>query len=81
MRQEGTYIDGDEQLPTFIPAPVPPVEPEYEYDGEGPGPRWKYLHEHHRNLERAHQYYKDEDRYRAQMEYYNSVIVPLGNSH
>lgn len=50
MRQEGTYIDGDEQLPTFIPAPVPPVEPEYEYEGDGPGDRFDHLDAHHRNF-------------------------------
>ncbi|WP_157934886.1 hypothetical protein [Mycobacteroides abscessus] len=73
------YAVVDEQLPTFIPAPVPPVEPEYE--GDGPGDRFDHLDAHHRNLAKACEYSVAQDAYEAQMEYYNSVIVPLGNSH
>lgn len=81
MRQEGTYIDGDEQLPTFIPAPAPPVEPEYEYEGDGPGDRFDHLDAHHRNFAKACEYSVAQDAYEAQMDYYNSIIVPLGNNH
>lgn len=76
MSEQGTYIDGDEQLPTFIPAPVPPVEPEYDVITDW----WGESAEYHRNMAKRYEHAKAKDAYEAQMEYYNSVIVPLGNN-
>lgn len=64
---DGTYINGGEQFPTFIPAPEPPKniyldrrEPPSLYERE----RWV----------------SDIEKWEHQMEYYNSVIVPLGDN-
>lgn len=61
----------------FIPAPVPPVEPTYEEITDW----WGESAAHHRNLAKGYEYSVALEAYEAQMDYYNSVIVPLGNNH
>lgn len=80
QRSDGVTIPYDcNDFAAFIPAPVPPVKPIYEPEPDMAQDWYGWVDARWRNNEANREYFRELEKYRAQMEYYNSVIRVLAD--